>query len=136
MCVLAGIVAFERVKQEVIMQILTQKATPQEPATDTATCRSDASRRMLHFVLGAQRIIFEEMVFTAEAMLERMRIETHLYGEFAAKLASSHSVQDWKAMGSECSQHQLEFARREYERVFRHGEQLIERASNWLNSQE
>ena len=36
-------------------------------------------------------------------------------------------------MGSECGQHQLEFIRRDCDRVLRHGGRLIEATSNLLN---
>ena len=91
-------------------------------------------RKPCIFRLGAQRTMFEEMAFTAAAMLDRLRTETHLFGEFAAKLAKSHSVRDWNAMGRECSQHQLEFLRRDCDRMLRHGERLIEAASGLLDN--
>ena len=92
-----------------------------------------ANKRALHFMMGAQRMMLEEMAFTAEAMLDRVRTETHLFSEFASKLGAAHSVQDWKAMSSECGQHQLEFVRRDCDRMLRHGERLIEATSNLLN---
>src|SRR3979411_874715 len=117
MCVPAGIVASARIKQEVIMQALSDpKDATQELVADAPTSGADANKRTLHLVLGAQRIILEEMAFAAAAMLDRVRAETHLFGEFAAKLAESHSVQDWKAMTRDCSQHQLEFMRRDCDR--------------------
>ena len=106
------------------------KNATQESVADASSSGADANKQALHLVLGAQRIIVEEMAFAATAMLDRVRTETHLFGEFAAKLAESHSVQDWNAMGRECSQHQLEFARREWERMFKHGVRLIETTSN------
>jgi hypothetical protein len=75
-------------------------------------------------------MILEEMAFAACATLDRVRTETHLFGEFASRLGTAHSVQDWKAMGSECGQHQLEFIRRDCDRVFKHGERVIEAASS------
>ena len=92
-----------------------------------------ANKRALHFMMGAQRMMLEEMAFTAEAMLDRVRTETHLFSEFASKLGAAHSVQDWKAMSSECGQHQLEFVRRDCDRMLRHGERLIEATSKLLN---
>ena len=101
---------------------------------DPATRWTAANKQALHFMLGAQRMILEEMAFTAVAMLDRVRTETHLFGEFASKLAGSHSVRDWSAMGNECGQHQLEFVRRDCDRMLRHGERLIEATSNLLNN--
>jgi len=105
-----------------------------EPAADSATHWDETNKRALHFMLGAQRMMLEEMVFAADAMLDRVRTETHLWGEFAAKLAESHSVRDLNAMGRECGKHQLEFARRECDRVLRHSERLVEATSNLLDN--
>ena len=116
------------------MQTLSEKAAAQEPAADTALRGAHANKQALHLMLGAQGMIFEETAFAACAMLDRVRAETHLFGEFAAKLAESHSVQDWKAMSRDCSQHQLEFMRRDCDRLFRHGERLIDATSNFLNN--
>jgi hypothetical protein len=100
----------------------------QESATNSAGL-TDANKSALHFLLGTQRMIMEETAFTAVAALDRIRTETHLFGEFASKLAGSHSVHDWMAMGQECAQHQLEFVRRECDRMLRHSERLIDAAS-------
>jgi|SRR5215211_9322322 len=112
------------------------KAVVTESTADAATRCDDANRQALHFMIGVQRMMFEEVVFAAYATLDRMRTEIHLLGEFAAKLAASHSVQDWVAMGRECGQHQLEFGRREYDRLLRHGERLIEATSNLMNNRQ
>jgi hypothetical protein len=63
-----------------------------------------------------------------------MRTESHLFAEFISKLAGSHSVKDWGTMSRECSQHQLDFIRRDCDRLFRHGERMIETASRLINS--
>ena len=102
-------------------------------STDHATQWTDANKNALHFMLGAQRMMLEEAAFAAYATLDRVRTETHLFSEFASKLGTAHSVQDWKAMSSECGQHQLEFIRRDCDRMLKHGERLIEATSNLLN---
>jgi hypothetical protein len=122
--------------QEVIMQALSEKVAGREPAADTATRGADANKQALHSMLAAQRIIFEEMVFAAGAIFDRVGTETQLFNEFLSKLASSRSVHDWKAMNRDCSQHQLEFMRRDCDRLFRHGERLIETTSNFLNNRQ
>ena len=88
----------------------------------------------LEFMLGAQRILFEEMVFFGGEMLERTRTETHLLSEFVMKMAGAHSVKDVKTMYQECGQHQLDFIRRDTERVFKHGERMIAATANLINS--
>lgn len=94
----------------------------------------DANRRALDFILGAQRLLFEETAFVAGELLDRAQTETHLFAEFVSKLAASHSVKDWTAMGRDCSQHQLDFLRRDSDRLFRHGERLVEAASRLVDT--
>jgi hypothetical protein len=50
------------------------------------------------------------------------------------KMAGAHSVKDVKTMYQECGQHQLDFIRRDTERVFKHGERMIAATSNLINS--
>ena len=83
-------------------------------------------------MLGAQKMMFEELVFFGDEMLERTRTETHLFTEFVAKMAGAHSVKDIKTMCQECGQHQLDFLRRDTERLFRHGERMIAATSNLI----
>ena len=45
----------------------------------------------LEFMLGAQKMMFEEWVFFGGEILERTRTETHLFTEFVAKMAGAHS---------------------------------------------
>ena len=87
----------------------------------------------LEFMLGAQRMLFEEMVFLGDEVMERTRTETHLLSEFVTKMAGAHSVKDVRTMCQECGQHQLDFIRRDTERVFRHGERMIAATSNLIN---
>lgn len=87
----------------------------------------------LEFMLGAQKMMFEELVFFGDQMLERTRTEMHLFTEFVAKMAAAHSVKDVKAMCQECGQHQLDFFRRDSERLFKHGERMIAASSSLIN---
>ena len=103
-------------------------------STDRATQWTDANKRALHFMMGAQRMMLEEAVFAAYATLDRVRSETHLFGEFAQKFAEAHSVRDLNAMARECGTHQLEFVRRECDRLLRQGERLVEASSNLLDN--
>ena len=119
-----------------MMELSEPNGAVRMSAADLPKNWDDANKRALHFALGAQRMILEEMVFAACATLDRVRTETHLFSEFASKLGAAHSVQDWKAMGSECGQHQLEFIRRDCDRMLKHGERLIEATSNLLNDRQ
>ena len=87
----------------------------------------------LEFMLGAQKMMLEELVFFGDEMLERTRTETYLFTEFAAKMAGAHSVRDIKTMCQECGQHQLDFFRRDAERLFRHSERMIAATSNLIS---
>lgn len=88
------------------------------------------NKHALDFILGVQKAALEEMVFVGNEFLDRIRVETQLFGEFYSKTAGAHSVKNLKTMYEECSQHQIDFARRDSERLFKHGERMIENASN------
>ena len=94
-----------------------------------------ANRSALEFMFDAQKLILEEMAFVGSEIFERTRTEMHLFSEIASKAAGAHSVKDIKAMGEECGQHQIDFIRRDSERLFRHGERVIEAASKLFASQ-
>jgi len=102
----------------------------------TENAEAEATRlnqNALEFMFGAQRMMFEEFIFFTDEMLERTRTEMHLFTEFAAKMAGAHSVKDVKTMCQECGQHQLDFLRRDSERLFRHGERVIATTSNLIH---
>ena len=105
------------------------------PFPAVANAEAEATRlnqSALEFMLGAQKMMFEELVFFGDEMLERTRTETHLFTEFVTKMAGAHSVRDIKTMCQECGQHQLDFLRRDTERLFRHGERMIAATSNLI----
>ena len=87
----------------------------------------------LEFMLGTQKMMLEEMVFLGDEMLERTQTEMHLFTEFVAKMAGAHSVRDITTMCQECGQHQLDFLRRDTERLFRHGERMIATSSKLIS---
>jgi hypothetical protein len=86
------------------------------------------------FMFGAQKMALEEMVFAGNEILDRAQTEMHLFSEFVSKMAGAHSVKDIRTMYEECSKHQMEFVRRDCDRLFRHGERMIEVASNLFKS--
>jgi hypothetical protein len=116
------------------MPELSELATPVvDPlAADAAARFTKASKNTLDFMMGAQKMMLEEMVFAGNEMLERAQTETHLLSEFISKMAGSHSVRDLKTMGQECAQHQIDFIRRDGERLFKHGERMLETTSKLL----
>src|SRR5216684_4170598 len=101
-------------------------ALVEQSVTDTATRLTKANKNALDFLMGAQKVIFFFKQKTAYEMLERTRTETHLLSEFVSKMAGSHSVKDLKTMSQECGQHQIDFIRRDSERLFKDGERMIE----------
>ena len=106
----------------------------EQSAVDASMRLTKVNKNAMDFMCSAQKVILEEMVFAGNEMLDRARTETHLWSEFVSKMAGSHSVKDWKTMYEECSQHQLDFIRRECGRVFRHGERVVDAASNLFKS--
>jgi len=103
---------------------------------ETANAEAEATKLnqgALEFMLGAQKMMFEELVFFGDQMLERTRTEMHLFTEFVAKMAGAHSVKDIRTMCQECGQHQLDFYRRDSERLFKHGERMIAASSNLIS---
>jgi hypothetical protein len=123
--------------EEVVMPELSGLLNPViEPlAADAAARLTKANKNALDFMMGAQKVMVEEMVFASNEMVERARTETHLLSEFISKMAGSHSVRDLKTMGQECAQHQIDFIRRDSERLFKHGERMLETASKLLANQ-
>ena len=101
-------------------------ALVEQSVADTATRLTKVNKNALDFLMGAQKVMLEELVFAGNEMLERTRTETHLLSEFVSKMAGSHSVEGLKTMSQECGQHQIDFLRRDSERLFKHGERMIE----------
>src|SRR5215207_2171248 len=129
------IVSSEIQKSEILMSELSERAASGSFPT-RANAEAEATKLnqgALEFLLGAQKMMFEEWVLLGDEMLERTRTEMHLFTEFVAKMAGVHSVRDITTMCQECGQHQLDFFRRDTERLFRHGERMIAATSNLIN---
>jgi hypothetical protein len=105
-------------------------AIGEQPAADAATRLAMANKQAMDFMFGVQRVVLEEIVFAGNEMLDRAQTEMHLLSEFVSKMAGSHSVKDIRTMYEECGQHQIDFIRRDCERLFKHGERMIEVTSN------
>ena len=108
----------------------------EQSAADASAKLTKANKHALDFMMGAQKVMLEEMVFVGNEIVERARTETHLFSEFVSKMAGSHSVKDLKAMCAECGQHQIDFVRRDSERIFKHGERMLETASKLFRPQD
>jgi hypothetical protein len=130
-----NIVSAELRNRRFVMSELSVRAAPGS-LPGIANAEAEATKLnqgALEFMLGAQKIMFAEMVFLGDEMLERTRTEMHLYMEFVAKMAGAHSVKDIRTLCQECGQHQLDFFRRDSERLFKHGERMIAATSNLIN---
>jgi len=121
---------------EVIMpeQSEAVAATVDQAATATETQIAKANERAASFLFGAQKLLFEECIFAGNELLDRAQTEMHLLSELVSKLAGAHSVKDVRTMYQDCSKHQLDFIRRDCDRVFKHGERVIDAASNLFKS--
>ena len=95
----------------------------------------ETNQCILNFMFGAQKAMLEEMTFAGKESLDRVVTETHLFREFASKMAGAHSVEGLKTMSQECGQHQIDFVRRDSERLFRHGARMIEVTSRLFSNQ-
>ena len=105
-----------------------------QPVAEVTARLTKANKRAVDLMYGAQRVALEEMVFAGNELVDRARTETHLFSEFVSKMAGSHSVKDLKTMFEECGQHQIDFIRRDSDRLFKHGERMLEIVSKLLAS--
>jgi hypothetical protein len=106
-----------------------------EQSTGDVENRIDEARnRAASFIFGTQKLMLEELVFAGNEMFERAQTETHLLSEFVSKMAGAHSVKDIRTMYEECAKHQIEFARRDCDRLLKNGEHMIEGASKLFKS--
>jgi hypothetical protein len=103
-------------------------------ARDTAQGFIETNKTTVEFMFGARKILLEEFIFLANEIVDRAQTETHLLSELISKIAASHSVNDWTTMFRECSQHQIDFLRRDSERVFKHGQSMRVAVTNLLAS--
>ena len=106
----------------------------EESVANAVTRLTRTNRGALDFMFGAQKALLDELVFAGSEMFERTRTEMHLLSEFSSKIAGAHSVEALKTMGMECAQHQIDFVRRDSERIFKHGERMIETTANLFGS--
>jgi hypothetical protein len=114
-------------------------SVPEVSEAGTATPEAEtgidqANKRAAGFIFGAQKLMLEELVFAGNEFLERAQTEMHLLSELASKLAGAHSVKDFGMMYQECTKHQIEFVRRDCDRLFRHGERMIDATAKLFKS--
>ena len=93
--------------------------------TETGDITKSLTKLPMNFLFGAPRLLSEEIAFANKEMLDRSQTEAHLFNEFLSKMAEAHSVNDITMMYKVCGQHQMDFIRREFERLFTHAQRLI-----------
>jgi hypothetical protein len=105
-----------------------------QSAGDVGSKIEKARERAASLIFGAQKLMFEEWMFAGNEMIERAQAEAHLFSEFVSKIAGAHSVKDIGTMYEECARHQIEFVRRDCDRLLKNGEHMIESASKLFKS--
>ena len=106
----------------------------EQAKADAQTRIAKANEQASSFLFGAQKLVLEEFAFAGNEFMERAQTEMHLLSELVSKVAGAHSVRDIRTMLEECSKHQVDFIRRDCDRVFKHGERVIEATSNLFKS--
>ncbi|MBR0752368.1 hypothetical protein JQ604_09245 [Bradyrhizobium jicamae] len=104
-------------------------AESEQLGTDVGSRLVGANRYAFSILNGLRDVLWDEMTFANKEFVERIAVETTLFNELIAKLAEAHSVRDYGAAYRECAQHQLEFVRRDMERVLKHGERAVDNAA-------
>jgi hypothetical protein len=123
----------KRDQEEPMTELLDVRAkSAEQPAVGVTAKAFQADLRTMTILFGAQRLLLDEMVFVSNEILDRARTEGHLFTEFASKVAQAHSVNNIKAMWEECGQHQIDVIRRDSDRLFKHGQRIMDNMSNLL----
>jgi hypothetical protein len=113
-----------------------QSSAANEPlAADASSQLTKANKYAFSLWTGSQNALLDEMMFVGNELLERAIAETRIFNEFVSKLAEAHSVKNLGTMCQECTKHQLDFIRRDTERLLKHSERMIDNTSklveNW-----
>jgi hypothetical protein len=108
--------------------------TIEQPVADATEKLTKANTRAMDVMFRTQHLLLDELLFAGNEMLDRTKTETHLFTEFVAKMAEAHSVKNIQTLWEECGQHQIDFVRRDTERLFRHGQRILEKVSGLFNS--
>jgi len=112
-----------------------QSSATNEPlATDAASQLTKANRYGFSLWAGSQNVLLDEMMFAGNEIIERVIAETRIFNEFVSKLAAAHSVKDLGTMYQECSKHQLDFIRRDTERLLKHSNRVIGNTSKLVET--
>ena len=94
----------------------------------------NTNKRVIDFMFGVQKAMLEELIFVGTEALDRARSETQLLSEFSSKIAGVHSVKDLRTIWEECGQHQIDFVRRDSERIFKQSARTIKTTTKLFDS--
>ncbi|MES2195132.1 MAG: hypothetical protein V4517_11990 [Pseudomonadota bacterium] len=112
-----------------------QSSATHEPlATDAASQLAKANKYAFSLWAGSQNVLLDEMMFAGNELLERAIAETRIFDEFVSKLAEAHSVKDLGKMYQDCTRHQLDFIRRDTERLLKHSDRMIDNTSKLVET--
>jgi hypothetical protein len=103
-------------------------ATGERLGTDADSQLAKANRYAFSLLADTRNVLLDEMLFTGREFFDRAIAETKIFNEFLSKLAAAHSVKDVGTMYQECTKHQLDFIRRDTERLLKHSERAIDNA--------
>ena len=109
-------------------------ATSEQLATDAASQLTKANRYAFSLLAGTRNVLLDEMLFAGNEFFDRAVAETRIFNEFLAKLAEAHSVRDFGTMYQECTGHQLDFIRRDTERLLKHSERVIDNTAKLVET--
>jgi|SRR4029077_10780215 hypothetical protein len=116
-------------------ELSEREAVSDEPlASDTASEIIKTERYALYCLADARNVMLDEMLFAGNEFLDRAMTETQLFNEFLSKMAEAHSLKDYGAMYQQCTRHQLDFIRRDTERLLKHSERVIDNTSKLVDS--
>jgi hypothetical protein len=116
-------------------ELLEHDAVKDEPlANDAASEMVKTNRYALSRMADARNVMVDEMLFAGSEFLDRAITETQLFNEFLSKIAEAHSVKDLGAMYRECGRHQVDFIRRDTERLLKHSERVIDNTAKLLET--
>jgi hypothetical protein len=115
--------------------VFEQSTATNEPlATDAASQLTKANKYGFSLWTGSQKVLLDEMTFAGNEIIERALAETRIFNEFVSKLAEVHSVKDLGTMYQECTKHQLDFIRRDTERLLKHSNRVIDNTSKLVET--
>lgn len=109
-------------------------ATNVQVATDVASQLTKANKFGLSLLADARNVLLDEMLFAGNEFFQRAIEERKILDEFISKLAEAHSVKGMGTMYQQCTMHQLDFIRRNTERLLKHSERVIDNTAKLVET--